>query len=295
MCNVCYAYFMNFLYPLIAILSESVAQAIDKANFSRNRITTQLLMRLVFIGMSISLFVYILVIDKPLPHFSLIALGLMLLIILLSFLGNALDYLSLKADDISLREPLIDFGPIVAGLFGYLLFPEERRPGFLIAFALSAVIVYFGTHRRRLRKVEKKGMVYLLGAVLLHATLPSIYKYTLPYIGPEYVAFFRSFGILILIYIFMPVHKAKRKKKKSRHVGQVSFGLISSVVYALGAVASLYAIQSLGVVVSMLFLLLAPVITYLAGYFVLKEKVRGGEVMSSIALVIIIAASFSLD
>lgn len=286
---------MNFFYPLIVILSESVGQAIDKVNFSRNRITTQLLMRLVFIGMSASLLVYVLLIDKPLPHFSLVAVGLVTLIILLSFLGNALDYLSLKADDISLREPLIDFGPIVAGLFGYLLFPEERRPGFLIAFALSAVIVYFGTHRRRLRKVEKKGMAYLLAAVLLHATLPSIYKYTLPYISPEYITLFRSFGILVLIYIFMPVHKVKRRRKKSHHLGQISFGFVSSILYAIGAVASLYAIQNLGVVVSMLFLLLAPVITYLAGYFVLKEKVRGGEVMSSIALVIVIAASVSVN
>lgn len=286
---------MNLLFPLIAIVSESVAEAIDKVNYSRNRISTQQLMRLVFLGMSVSLTVYLIVLREPLPQFSLPMAGLMVLIILLSFLGNILDYLSLKADDISLREPLIGFGPIVAGLFGYIFFEEERKPIFLIAFALSAVIVYFGTHRRKLRKVEKKGMLYLLIAITLYATIPNVSKLALPYIEPEYIAFFRSVAILGLIYVLMPLPKVKRKPKQIRRIKRTAYGLFSGVIYAVGTVAGLYAIQKLGVVVSMLFLLLAPVITYSAGYFVLKEKVHGGEVLSSVALVIIIMASMTLN
>ncbi len=65
---------------------------------------------------------------------------------------------------------------------------------------------------------------------------------------------------------------------------KVRYSFLSGAVYALGAVASIYAIQKLGVVLAMLLLLLGPFLRYLSGYFILKENVRKGEMISSVLL-----------
>jgi glucose uptake protein GlcU len=60
------------------------------------------------------------------------------------------------------------------------------------------------------------------------------------------------------------------------------------MVYAVGAVASLYAIQRLGVVLAMLLSLLGPFLRYYSGYFILKENVRKGEMVSSFLLALVV-------
>lgn len=269
---------MDLLYPLTAILGESLGITIDKLNFRKNRIAAMHLLRLVFVGMGLSLATYIVLTGKTLPAFSLVAISLLMLLALVSFLSNVFDILSLKVDDLSLREPMVGFQPILAGFFGYLFFPDERQTGFLIAFSLSAIIVYFGTHRRKLKRLQKKGMLYLSIGIFFEALLPSIYQFTMDYVSPEYIAFFRVIGILILIYAFLPIKRYKKTLSKT------TYGLGAGVIYALTTVASLYAIQALGVAQTMLLLLLSPALIYLIGYFILHEKVRKGEVASSAAL-----------
>jgi drug/metabolite transporter (DMT)-like permease len=276
---------MDFIYPLIAVLSESAAQTIDKLNFRKHKIAATYLMWLVFVGMFGALFLYLLITNKPLPHFSLAAICLLVLIAFVSFTANVFDYLSLKSDDISLREPMLCFEPILGGFFGYIFFPSERKAGFLIALLLSMVVVYFGIHRRRLGVNQSRGMGYLFLGIIFYALLPSIYKVTLPHISPEYIAFFRVWAILLLTTIFMPIKIHFHKSNT------VYLGLLAGIVYAAGAVAGLYAIEKLGVVQTALLLVLAPTIIYLSGYFILKEKVRMGEVISSICLAIIVIGS----
>ena len=246
------------------------------------------LMRLVFVGMSFWLLLYILLAGKPFPDLPWVALSLMLAIALVSFIGNVFDTLSLKADDLSLREPMLDFEPIMAGLVGYMLFPAEREPGFLLAFGLSAIVVYLGTHRRRLRVRQKKGMFYLFLAVMFYGFLPSIYKWTLEYISPEYISLFRTVSILVLASFFFPVRRHKNSSRK------VFYALGSGMAYALGAMASLYAIKELGVIQTALILMLGPALKYFAGWFVLKEKVRKGELASSAALAVIVLFAIAL-
>ncbi len=183
---------MGLFYVLLSILAESTGKTIDKLNFKKNRIAALQQMLLVFFAMSVSLVLFIILTRQPLPRMTLVPLGLAVLIALVSFVSNILDTFSLKATDLSLREPLTDFQPIVAGLVGYALFPAERKPGFLLAFMLGAVIVYWGTHRRKLRRYQKKGLTYLLLVVCLEALLPSIYKEAVIYLSPSYVALFRG-------------------------------------------------------------------------------------------------------
>jgi drug/metabolite transporter (DMT)-like permease len=276
---------MDFLYPLVAIVSESAAQTIDKINFRKHKLAATYLMWIVFVGMFGSLFVYLLLTHKSLPHFNLTVAGLLLLIALVSFAANIFDYKSLKADDISLREPLLCFEPILAGLFGYILFPAERKPALLIALVVSLFLVNYGTRRRRLGKIQSRGIGYLFLGIVLYSLLPSIYKFTLPHLSPEYIAFFRVWAILVLTTVFMPI------KIHFKNPSTVYLGLLAGLINAVAAVASLYAIKKLGVVQTSLLLILSPTIIYLSGYFILKEKVRTGEVISSIGLAIVVIGS----
>ncbi|HEY5441941.1 MAG TPA: GRP family sugar transporter [Candidatus Saccharimonadales bacterium] len=270
---------MGFLYLLIAVFVESAGKTVDKLNFRRNRIAAQQMMLLVFFAMSVLLGLFVYLTHQPFPHFTLVALGLTALIALVSFGSNVFDVLSLRADDLSLREPLSDFQPIVAGLVGYALFPGERKPGFLLAFILGAVIVYWGSHRRKLRRLQAKGMYYLLLGVCLEALLPSIYKVTLSHLSPSYIALFRLTAVLLLTGLFFPAKGLRKMSAK-----KVNYSFAAGLAYAVGAVASLYAIKELGVVLTMLLSLLGPFLRYLASYFILKENIRKGEIISSILL-----------
>jgi drug/metabolite transporter (DMT)-like permease len=279
---------MGFIYLLIYTFAESTGKTIDKLNFARNRVTSIQLMLVIFFAISASLLLFITLTNQPVPHFSPASLGLMAMVVLVSFGANVFDFVSLRLNDLSLREPLVDFEPITAGLVGYVLFPAERKTVFLVAFILSAFIVHWGTSRRKLRASQKKGLFYLLLAVGFYAILPSLYKLTLTHITPVYIAFLRTAAVFLLMAIFFPV-KSKRWKGFSHK--KVAYGLLSGVAYAVGTVAGLYAIKVLGVVLTMVFMLLGPATRYWASHFILKEKVRRGEMISSLLLAAVAVAA----
>jgi len=275
---------MGIFYLIGSILAESVGKTIDKLNFRRNHIGARQSLFVAFVGMSILIGLFLYLTNQSWPVFSLPLAILLLLIALFSFGGNVFDELSLKVDDLSLREPLVDSGPILAGLVAYLLFPAERKPIFLIAFILGAFIVHWGIHRRKLRRVQRKGMIYLLIGTALYAVLPSLYQEALKYISPSYLAFFRAAAVLVLIALFF-----RPKKWKGFTPKKVRYAALASIAYAIGAIVSLYAIKTYGAVLTMVFLMLGPALRYLAGQFILHEKVKRGEVLASLMLAIIVA------
>lgn len=277
---------MGLLFSLIAIFCESSGKTLDKINFRRNKITYRQSLLLAFLFMSLFLVLFVLVAHQPLPHFTITACILLAIIALFSFGGNVFDEMSLKSNDLSLREPIVDFEPILAGLVGYILFPGERKPIFLLAFLLGALIVYWGSHRRKLRRIQKKGLAQLLLATSFYAFLPSIYQYTLAHMSPVYIALIRCLSILVLLSIFLPVRRVTKLSAT-----KIRYSFAAAAFYALGAVVSIYAIKSLGVVLTMVLLMLGPALRYLSSYFILKEKVRAGEVASSAMLSAVVLIS----
>jgi|GEM_PF-1193627 len=278
----------NLLFPLASIVAETGGKTVDKLNFARNHIAPRQLMWLVFVGMSLSLLLFIIVTKQPFPAATLVSVGLVALIVLVSFASNVLDVFSLRADDLSLREPMNDFQVLLAGLVGYVVFPAERKPVFLAVFVLGIFIMYWGTHRRKLRNFQKQGMTFFLFCCILEALLPSIYKITLGHITPAYIGLFRVIFILLLSTTFFP-HKKTFKDLSSK---KIWYSLASGAIYATGTVTSLYAIHVLGVVHTMLILLIGPSLHYLSGFIILKEKVRAGEVASSALLATIAVVAF---
>lgn len=277
---------MGVFFSLLAVFCESLGKTVDKINFRRNRITYRQNLLIAFFGMSVIIAAYIALTKEAWPHFTLLTVLLTGLITIFSFAGNVFDEISLKVDDLSLREPLVDFEPILAGLVGYALFPSERKPIFLLAFVLGALVVYWGSHRRKLRRMQKKGMTYLLLAAVFYAFLPSIYREALNYLSPAYISLFRASSILVLLAIFLPTRRLSKISAP-----KLKYGFAASFIYAVEAIVSLYAIKSLGVVLTMVLFMLGPAMRYWSSSFILKENVRMGEMASSFLLAIIVSIS----
>ncbi len=275
---------MNFPLLLIAISAGSIAQTVDKLNFNTNKVSSRLIMLLTFFAMMAMLVLFTYLIKPPFPVLSLTPIALLVSIGLISFAGNVFDYFSLKVDDLSLREPLSDFEPMLAGLFGYLLFPGERKLSFLIAFVLGSFIVYWGTHRIKLRALQKKGMFQLLLAILFYALLPSIYKLTLEFVRPEYIALFRVSTIFLLLAAFLPA----KNVIKGATLPTIVYSFSAGILYVCAAITNLYAIDIFGVTLTMLLLLLGPFLRYLLASFILKEHVKKTEVVTSLLLVVLV-------
>lgn len=275
---------MNFFYLIGSIIAESGGKTFDKINLKKNKIDPRQALLLIFITMASLIALYIILAGKDLGVINKQLIFLIVGIACFSFLGNVFDEMSLQRDDLSLREPLVDFEPIATGFIAYLLFPEERNIAILAAFILGTLIVRWGLHRHKLNKNERTGIRYMWLAVLFYAIVPVFYKEALNYISPEYLALFRTASISILILIFF---KPKRSTKLNK--AMFGYGLAAAVWYAFGAIVSLYAIKNFGLVITMLFLMLGPALRYLAGQFVLKEKVRKTEVLSSLMLTLVVA------
>lgn len=277
---------MNLILPLVTVIGSAVAGTIDKINFRRNGISPNRLMLLEFFSMSLAMVLFIASRRLPFPHISLIAAGFILLVIVISFVANFFDYRSLQINDISSREPVLDVTPIIAGLFGYILFPSEREAGFLIVLLLSIVVVYWGSYSTHLRKAQKRGMHFVLASVILYSLLPSLYKLMFDYFSPEYVLLFRVLGILVLSLIFLSSSGLSHFSRAT-----VTLGLLSGVFFTIAGLATLYSIAILGLINTMFLLLLAPALRYSIGYFILKEKIHRREMFSSLLLVIIVSST----
>ncbi|MCL2037981.1 GRP family sugar transporter [Candidatus Saccharibacteria bacterium] len=277
---------MGIIYLFLSITFESIGKTFDKLNFTKNHISVRQNLLLVFTVMAVSVVAFSLITQQSWGRLPLTAIAVLAGIIALSFAGNILDEHSLKRNDLSLREPLVNFEPILTGLVAYALFPGERKPIYLVIFIAGAVIVWWGVHRRKLKDFQSKGMRYLWIATMLYAAVPILYQIALDYLPPANIALVRVVAILVLLRLFFPPKKNRKLTGKMKR-----YGMIAGLVYAGGAIVGLYAIKELGLLLTMSFLMLGPALRFLAGKLFLREKVRHGEIISSALLAVAVAAA----
>lgn len=276
---------MGYIFLLAAIFAENTGKIFDKYNYNNTRVTPRELLRLVFGVMAAAIISFIIVTRPQLPSLSMAVLISLAFVVGLSFISNVFDEISLKINNLSLREPLSNFRPILAGFIGYMLFPEERDLLLLVALMLGAVVVAWGVKPSRLAKAQRAGITYMALAVLAEASLSNAYAVALENVGPEYIALVRTVFILVLLAIFFKPRKRNRKREKK----STQLAIAAGLAYSAGAIVSLYAIDRLGIVTAMLLLLLSPALRYASAYIFLKDKPTKHEIISSGLLGIIAA------
>ncbi len=273
---------MDFIYPLLSVVGESVAKTIDKLNYQKNKIMPNQLMFLFLGTMAAGLLISTIFIHQPIPKVSLAVAGLVLLMIVLSFGQNFFDYVGLQTKNLSLREPINNFEPILASFLAYTLFPSEQNIKYVVAILIGSAILYLSNSNKRFRLEFDRGTVYLFLGVVCSAILASVYKLGLESISPFYLLLFRVSGVLLLVQFFLKPQLRNIRKN------QAALGIVSGLIYLIGNLTRLYSIKLLGLNFTIMILMLGPVMIYIGSWFVLKEKVLPKQIVASAALLAVV-------
>lgn len=273
---------MDFIYPLLSVVGESFGTTIDKLNYQKNKILPNQLLFLLFSTMVVGLLISTIFIRHPLPDISLAVLGLVALMVIVSFGQNFFDYVGLHTKNLSLREPINNFEPILASFLAYVLFPSERNIKYVVAIIASTVVLYAANSNRKLKLEFDSGTLYLFLSVVCNAVLASIYKLGLESISPFYLLLLRAAGVLLLLWVFFRPHLKSLKKD------QTMLGVGSGLMYIVGNLSRLYSIKYLGLNFTIMVLMLGPIIIYTGCWLVLKEKILSKQIIASAVLLAIV-------
>lgn len=273
---------MDFIYPLFAVVGEALATTIDKLNYNKNKISPNQLLFLLFSAMVAGLVISLPFTHRTFPSLTLATCGLVAFMIIVSFGQNFFDYVGLHTKNLSLREPINNFGPLLASFFAYVLFPSERNIKYIVAIVIGTAILYAGNANRKLKLEFDSGTVYLFVGVVCSAALVCIYKVGLETINPFYLLLFRSAGVLILLRLFF------KPRLRSLRKNQITLGLSSGLIYILGNLSQLYSIEHLGLNFTIMILLLGPAVIYLGSWLILKEEILFKQIAASAALLAVI-------
>src|ERR1700722_4721850 len=167
---------MDFIYPVLSVIGESVGTTIDKLNYNKNKIKPRELLFLLFSTMVVGLLVSLLFIHQIFPVISFGTGALIASMIAISYGQNLFDYVGLSLKNLSIREPINNLEPIIASSLAYLLFPSERKIKYVISIFTGVVILYIANSDRDFRLKLDKGTIYLFLGVVCSATLASVYK-----------------------------------------------------------------------------------------------------------------------
>jgi len=268
---------VGYIYIFAEIVTENAGKLLEKYSYKTTDVHPRESLQYRFISMTLFVGIFVFITQPGLPELTLAVCIPMGLMVLISFIGNILDEQSLKVNDLSLREPLSNLKPLLAGFMGYLIFPEERNPLLLVALILGALIVMWGIQYGKSSKQQKVGVMFLAGAIVFSAMLKNVYVLVLKNFSPEIISLVRLSSILFLLLLFFSPKKRVygSKEKAKRYVFSAGF------LYAAGSIASLYAIQSLGLVVTMLFMLLGPALRYITAYIFLGDEPDKNKIISS--------------
>lgn len=273
---------MNILYPLLAVAGESFGKTVDKLNFNKNKISPSQLIFLLFSTMVAGLLVSLLFLRPPLPAISL-GIGILIAaMITISSASNYFDFKGLSMTNLSVRQPIANFQPILASFLAYLVFPAEREPKYVVAIVIGTVILYLANSNRKFRIQFDRGVLYLTLAMVCSAVLQSIYKLGLESVTPMYLLLFRTAGVLAFSVLFLKLNLTSLTKK------QAGYGIGAGLLYLMGNLGELYSIHQLGLNLTILILLLGPALVYLLSSLVLGEKVLFKQIAASVALLMII-------
>lgn len=273
---------MDFIYPLLSAVSESLAKTMDKFNYQRNKIVPRQLLFLLFVTMVAGTLISTIFVHQALPAVTWTVAALVIFMICLSFGQNLFDYVGLHTKNLSLREPISNFEPVLASFLAYILFPSERNIKYVVAIVLGTIILYLSNSNRKLRLEFDRGTLFFFLGVVCSAVLASVYKLGLENMSPFYLLLFRSAGVLVLLCLFF------RPEIKGIRRNQTVLGVGTGVVYIIGNLSRLYSIKYLGLNFTIMILLLGPVIIYAASWLVLKEKVLLKQIVASAALLAVV-------
>lgn len=199
-----------------------------------------------------------------------------------SFAGNVASYRSLAVNTVSLRTPALGMVPVIAGAIGVVVQPTTglRTVGTVVLLAVAGVVVWWGTSRRDLATTGRRGLAWLAVCVCCNAAMPALYAVALTELDPVPLALVRVAGVLGLTI-------ATIRTRPALTAITIGRGTASGVLYAISAVAGIYAVHGWGIAGAVAIALATPAATLIASRTVLHETPHPGEIASSLILAIV--------
>jgi drug/metabolite transporter (DMT)-like permease len=280
---------MSYLLILVNILGETNGKIIDKYNFRNTNISPKSLIFWLFLSMFSLSFLLVSTQSRALPDISAGMILLFLFIILCSFGQNFFDFSGVALKDLSVREPIVNFQPLLTGLIAFLFFESERDLFLFLAIIIGSITLIWANTKSLNSKIQfDKGMTYLFLGILCSACVSNAYNIGLKDFSPETLFLIRSLGILLISGLFFYPKIIQSSKK------QASLGLISGMVYFIGHLAKIYSISIFGLQNAVLLFMLSPVFMYLHAHFILKEKIGIKKLMASSILICLVILNLTL-
>ena len=163
---------MSLLFPITSILGETTGKIIDKLNFNKNKIGYRPVIVIGFLVMLILTILFLIITDSPYPSITTYGFILITTMIFLSTLENITDTIGLSKESLSLREPISNFGHLMAALIAFFIFESERDPTTLLfVFIGVLILLWVNTEKHHLQLFSNEGTKYFVYGMVLSAII----------------------------------------------------------------------------------------------------------------------------
>lgn len=278
---------MNFLFPLIASIMQASSFTIDKLVLSAKKITHKQYLGISFPAIAILTLIIFLIFQPPLD-FSLFQGKYFLLILLaiaLSMASNLIFYNALKHDFLSEIQSIELMRDLPLIIFAALIFPDERNYLRIILALIAGISIIWSHWEKKGFKIAKRTLPLLLWNLVANPFRGIISKYLLETWNPI------SFQLIIngsigIIFFFLFFKNIKKTPKKA-----IPYLMLTNFLTTIAWILYFFSFKQSGIIYTVLIFSLQPLLVYLAGIILYKEKIEAKKLASfAIILAAIILA-----
>jgi drug/metabolite transporter (DMT)-like permease len=255
------------IQAFVAAIFGGSADVVNKILLGKMKIELKNYLPIVFIILAvISLFLVPLNFYFDSQAMSLKMMVILIIMIVSAGIWNVLLTKSMQTEPLHEYEVIILTSPFVIVLLAAIFLPAERSLVALIAGVISSVVLVLTRiqkHHLAISKTAKQTML----AVLLIGVESVCLKLLLDFYSPSFLYFIR---VAVLAIVFTSIYKPDFSVLKK--IETVKLLVLAGLMGTGVMVLKYYALQSIGLVLTTIILLIAPLITYIASYFYFKEK-----------------------
>lgn len=268
------------MFALIAALTQAGGIIIDKITLTRRQVELKIFIPIVF------LFLFLLsVIFLPfLGHvsadfFKVNTLLLFALMIVTALIWNVFYYRGAQAEKVHEFEMIVIFQPLVTIILASFFLRSEQNWPVVIASIIASVALILSKIGKEHFKITPSSAGLILAVVLMSIEL-IIIDVLLKVMSPVALYSIRTGILAIFFWLYYKPH--------ANRVADYNIWLMlsSSVLGVIQMITKFYGFQSMGVVLTSLVLILAPILTYTISTFFLHEKLHWKQTVSFVIILI---------
>lgn len=282
---------MFAFFPFIAVVISAANTLYEKSIFNRKRRKYKFYVPLIFFFsfLILSIFVFPFLGDIKIEAFQPIFILLLLAIVVLATLANLLYYRGFQREQLSEIQPFVVMSPLLTVVIASIIYPDERNWRILVLALVAAVTLIASHIEKRHLKIDK-GIIFIIGAVLLGAIETNIVKELLYFYSPVALYTIRTGLVALVLFIVVKpfssytnrkkiiplisclLLKSKRNKEDIEIVKDIKKLFLVSIAWVSIMTLVYYSYQNMGIVYTALIMMVVPLLVVFGGHFILKER-----------------------